>query len=360
MSESVESSEAGVSTGAADRQDLFDAVVHDSPDGIVVMDNTGTIQYVNPASEVLFDRTHTVLQGKPFGYPVMSGKTTDIEVLRPGKPPKVVQMRVANIRWEGRSGLLATLRDISESIRLTNELKRSNRDLEEFASVISHDIRAPLRNVSLLASWLATDHSSDLNEEALDDIALMRKTTDRMSSMVEDLLSYCRVASSKKVTKGVSLDEVLSDAIDALQEEIFKKDTQIVKDPLPSIDCNIAQMVTLFKNILANAIAYCPIKPKIVISAEGEDDMVLIRVSDNGIGIEEKFWDDVFLPFKHLYSKETHEGSGIGLATCKKIVELHNGLIWLTSEPGVGSVVHVRLPIKKSVDWLDVTKRTTE
>jgi len=202
----------------------------------------------------------------------------------------------------------------------------------------------------MLTRWLSEDHAGDLNEEALDDVSLMRKTIARMTSMVEDLLSYCRVTEGDKIARNVNLQDVLVDAIDELQEEIFNKDAQIVKDSLPSLDCNIVQMVTLFRHILSNAIAYSLDKPRIVVRAELQGNTHLIRISDNGIGIEEKYWDDIFLPFNHLHSKDTHKGSGIGLATCKKIVDMHHGKIWITSELGVGSVVHITLPAKNVQD----------
>jgi len=340
----------GLSTDFDVSAELFNAVVRNSPDAIVVTDKLGTIRYVNPASESLFGRSNSFLQGKPFGFPIVCGETTEIEILQSGKAPAIAQMRVTTIEWQGQSGMLATLRDVSESIRLTNELKRSNKDLQEFASVISHDIRAPLRNLEMLTRWLSEDHAGDLNEEALDDVSLMRKTIARMTSMVEDLLSYCRVTESDKIARNVNLQDVLVDAIDELQEEIFNKDAQIVKDSLPSLDCNIVQMVTLFRHILSNAIAYSLDKPRIVVRAELQGNTHLIRISDNGIGIEEKYWDDIFLPFNHLHSKDTHKGSGIGLATCKKIVDMHHGKIWITSELGVGSVVHITLPAKNVQD----------
>ncbi len=323
----------------------FNNVVQNSPDGIVVTDTDGFIQYVNPASEFMFGRNKEALIGQSFGYPVMSGDTTEIEVLHPGKPHVVAEMRVVQIEWEGETGMLATLRDMSERIQLTNDLKRSNKDLESFASVVSHDIRAPLRNLHLLAGWLQQDHAGELNSDAMEDIELMRKTTTRMQRMVDDLLQYSRTTSSEgKVSTEVQLEDVLADALDILREDIFRMDAQIINDPLPTIDCNIQQMVALFRHIISNAIAYCPIKPRITITADCEDDICHLKFHDNGIGVEEKYWEKIFVPFNHLHSKDTHDGSGIGLATCKKIVDRHNGKIWLESESGVGSVVHVQLP----------------
>ncbi|MFK7994218.1 MAG: ATP-binding protein [Granulosicoccus sp.] len=324
----------------------FDSVVKNSPDGIVVMDYEGVIQYVNRASELMFGRSKEELIGKELGYPVMSGETVEIEVLHHGRPPCVAEMRVVSIDWRGQSSLLATLRDISKRIKLTNELLRSNKELEKFASVVSHEIRAPLRNLHLLSGWLLEDHSSDLNADAMEDVELMRKTTASMQRMVEDLLHYCRAGLRHKLSSDVKLEEVLLDALDSLQEEIFSSDAQVIKDPLPTIDCNVQAMVTLFRHIISNAITYCSQKPRIMVKSSRVDGMWKISFTDNGVGVEKKYWEKIFIPFNHLQTSDTYAGSGIGLATCKKIAELHHGKIWLESDPGGGSVVHVCLPEK--------------
>jgi len=255
-------------------------------------------------------------------------------------------MRIVKVNWNGSSSFLATLRDVSEHIQLTNDLVRSNKEMTKFASVVSHEIRAPLRNLHLLSGWLLEDHSDNLSVDALEDVQLMRKTSARMQRMIDDLLSYCRCGLYYEVSPDVDLEEVLVEALDSLQAEIDSKEALIVRDSLPTIDCSVQQMVTIFKHILSNAIAYCSAKPQIMVTASRQGDMWKISFLDNGIGVEKKFWDKIFVPFNHLHSKDIYEGSGIGLATCKKIVELHNGKIWLESDPGIGSAVHVCLPEK--------------
>ncbi len=338
---------ADMESALADSESRFNNVVQNSPDGIVVTDPEGVIEYVNPAAEFMFGRDRIALIGQSFGYPVMSGDTTEIEVLHPQRDHVVAEMRVVTIEWEGQTGMLATLRDMSLRIQLTRDLERSNKDLESFASVVSHDIRAPLRNLHLLAGWLQQDHSADLKPDALEDIELMRKTTTRMQRMVEDLLQYSRVTSAQaRMSKEVDLGEVLVDALESLEKEVFRADAQISNEPLPTIDCCIPQMITMFRHIIGNAIAYCTNQPKIVITAKRLDAVWQLSFSDNGIGVEDKYKEKIFTPFNHLQSKEAHDGSGIGLATCKKIVARHEGRIWLESKPDVGSVVHVCLPAR--------------
>ncbi|MFK8079168.1 MAG: ATP-binding protein [Granulosicoccus sp.] len=326
----------------------LNSVVYHSPDGIVVMDPEGTIEYVNKASEIMFGRSTQRLLGRSFGYPVMTGDTTEIEVLHLGRPICVAEMRVVKVEWQGRTSFLATLRDVSERIQLTNKLMRTNKDLEKFASVVSHEIRAPLRNLNLLSGWLLEDHSRDLNSDATEDVQLIRKTTARMQRMVEDLVSYSRCGLRPKLAKEVDLEEVLVDALDSLHDEISSTDAHIVHDFLPTIDCNVQQMVTVFQHIISNAIAFCSNNPRIMVTVSRDNELWKISFIDNGIGVEEKFWDKIFVPFNHLHSRDDYEGTGIGLATCRKIVELHGGRIWLESEPAVGSVVHVCLPEKQT------------
>lgn len=338
---------ADMNSALAASEARFNNVVQNSPDGIVVTNSQGVIEYVNPAAENMFGRDRAALTGQSFGYPVMLGDTTEIEVLHPKQYHVVVEMRVVAIEWEGQTGMLATLRDMSLRIQLTRDLERSNKDLESFASVVSHDIRAPLRNIHLLAGWLQQDHSADLKPDALEDIELMRKTTTRMQRMVEDLLQYSRVTSAQaKVSKDVDLGEVLADALDSLEKEIFRADAQISNDSLPTINCSIPQMVTLFRHIIGNAIDYCTNQPKIVITAKLNDSVWHLCFDDNGIGVEDKYKERIFTPFNHLHSKDDHEGSGVGLATCKKIVARHEGRIWLESKSDAGSVVHVCLPAR--------------
>lgn len=336
----------------------FRNVVNSSPDGVVVTRADGIIQFVNPAAETMFGLSAGQLVGKPFHYSNAEGASVEIEVLQPGRAPLIAEMRVVIIEWDDQPAMLATLRDISERIQLTKDLMRSNQDLEEFASVLSHDIRAPLRNLNLLSGWLKKDHSTDLNSDALEDVELIQTITARMQRMVDDLLHYSRVSARQKKTPDVDLNLILEDTLASLSEDIFRREAQIHSTWLPAIDCNVAQMTILFKNVIQNSIQYCSVQPEIHISAVRRNHSWLLSFVDNGDGIEKRSWERVFLPFNHLHPDGDKQGAGIGLATCKKIVNTHNGEIWLESAETQGSTVYVLLPAK-SVTGSNVTMTET-
>jgi len=342
-----ERSESDLKQALTQSKQTLDSVVRNLPDGVVVTDPEGTILFVNPAAQDMFGYSAQKLLGRSFGYPVVSGETSEIEILHPRKLPIVVEMRVANVNWESKSGLLATLRDVSTRIKLTNDLKQRNKELDNFTSILSHEIMAPLRSMHQLSGWLLEDHAADLDDDATEDVEMVRKLSSRMQRMIEDLLCYSRVNSSGPITRQVKLDEVLQDALDSLEGDIFRTDAQVVTEPLPVIDGRVRQLVTLFRHIVSNAILYCESQPSIYIDATVTARTVTLRVRDNGIGVEEEYWDRVFIPFNHLQSRDSYEGTGVGLATCRKIVELHSGSIKLESEPGKGSLVSVTLPVEQ-------------
>jgi len=326
----------------------FNNVVDSSPDGIVVIDDQGIIQYVNPAAERLFGHSRERLVGESFGYPTVVGEKAEIEVLTTEEKPTLTEMRVVEIDWNGQAAYLATLRDISERHALLSELHRSNKDLEQFASVVSHDVRSPLRNMYLLTGWLLDDHATELNSDAMEDIQLIRNTTTRMQRLLEDLLHYSRVDRVKRISRQVSLDIILDDALDNLADEIFRSELQLERENLPAIDCNVQQMVTFFQHILSNTMVHCVRKPEVKISCKTGPRTCHISIADNGVGIEKKYLSTIFIPFNHLRSNDSHEGSGVGLATSKKIIERHAGRIWIESEPSIGSTVHVEIPLHSS------------
>lgn len=220
--------------------------------------------------------------------------------------------------------------------------------MNQVASVLSHDVRSPLRNLHLLTGWLQDDHSADLNADAMEDIQLIRSTTTRLQRLLEDLINYCRVDRAQKTKANIRLDNVLSDALSSLEADILTSGLQLTQESLPEIDCDPDQMVTFFRHVLSNALVHCIRKPEIRISCATNRSSCHIRIADNGVGIEKQYLPNIFTPFNYLHSRDSHEGSGIGLATSKKIIEQHGGTIWLESEIGVGSVVHVDIPLHSS------------
>lgn len=326
-------------------EERFNNLVFNAPDGSIVIDSAGIIRYLNPAAEALFGYSRDRLLGQTFGYPALAGNKAEIEILKPGGQLVLAEMRVVDIEWDGRPARLATLRDVSELDSTLAELRRVTKDLKQFASIVSHDVRSPLRNLYLLTGWLLDDHAASLNLQAMEDIQLIRSTTTRMQRLLEDLLLYIRVDRVKRMASDISLDQVLDDALDELSNDIAEHGAQIQREPLPVIDCNVQQMVTFFRHIISNSIVHSDTTPQIDINCTSNATSCRISISDNGIGIEERHIEDIFIPFNHLHSSKQHGGSGVGLATSKKIVECHGGRIWLESERGVGTTVFAELPL---------------
>ena len=322
----------------------FNNVVNSSPDGIVVTNTDAVIQFVNPTAEVMFGLSRDDLLGKPFHYSDLSETTVEIEVLQVNRAPLIAEMRVVDIEWEAQPAMLATLRDVSERIQMTQDLMQSNKDLEEFASVLSHDIRAPLRNIDLLAGWLQKDHAANLDPEAQEDINLIKTTANRMQHMIEDLLHYSRVSTRQRKLGSINLNDVMTDALDQLAQVIFDTGADIQYQDLPIVDCNPQQIKILFSHLIENSILHCESKPRIRISAQKQDHFWVLSFQDNGVGVPSDLWEKVFQPFDHFRSDSDKRGIGIGLATCKKIAGTHNGEIWLESSAEQGSTVFVKLP----------------
>ena len=323
----------------------FRLLVQNSPDGIIVSNHKGRILYANPEAALMFGRSAENLTGKCFGYPISTGKSTEIEVLRLDKKPKVAQMRVAEIEWEGESAFMCSIRDLSSRVRLMEDLKRSNEDLNKFAEAISQNIRMPLHNIGSLASWLKENNTATMNADASEDLQLMVDQAAYAQNMIEDLLKYNQLSAHQKQSADVNLQDALNEAIESLSSDIFRSGAEIESCQLPKLNCNYAQMVTLFENLISNAINYCDGKPRVIIDCEKKPDSWTLSIKDNGIGIDNKNWQNVFLPFNQLQKKKGRNSTGIGLATCQKIIEQHSGQIWFESSVTTGTTVFIQMPV---------------
>ncbi|NQZ70958.1 MAG: response regulator, partial [Lentisphaeria bacterium] len=227
------------------------------------------------------------------------------------------------------------------------ELKRSNEDLEEFARVTSHDLKAPVRHMMTLAEFLLEDYSDVLDEEGKINLSDMIKAGERMRQLIDSLLAYSQVDGLLQHFSEIDLNMIRDEAIENLSSHINESGAIISSETLPCMSGNRDFMKQVFQNILSNAIKYRdnerPIE--IEISYLKETDAQIILFKDTGIGFNQKFADKVFAPFKRLVAKEDFEGTGIGLATVKKIVERHGGSISVKSEIGIGSEFKLCFPI---------------
>lgn len=221
------------------------------------------------------------------------------------------------------------------------ELERSNKDLEQFAYIASHDLQEPLRMVGSYMQLIEKRYKGKLDESADEFIHFAVDGAARMKQLIADLLNYSRLNRESNITE-VDLNDLLSSVLHNLSSVIKEKEALIYVENLPVIHADETQMIQLFQNLLSNAMKFTEpeIKPTIKISCERLDHHWLFAVADNGIGIESQYAERIFVVFKQLHTKAKYNGTGIGLAIAKKIVERHGGRIWFNSEPGKGSVFY--------------------
>ncbi len=231
-----------------------------------------------------------------------------------------------------------------ELTKQATELQRSNKELREFAYVASHDLQEPLRMVASYTQLLSRRYKGKLDDDADEFINFAVEGANRMQQLINDLLKYSRVDNRKRELKPMPLVDAYDWAVANLEMSIADTGTIITHDELPSVMGDTSQLGQLLQNLIANAMKFrSQESPAIHISAKQESDMWVISVTDNGIGIEEEFRERIFVIFQRLHHREAYEGTGIGLALCKKIVEQHGGTIWLDSTFGEGTTFHFTL-----------------
>lgn len=228
---------------------------------------------------------------------------------------------------------------------LLKELERSNRELEQFAYVTSHDLKEPLRMISSFTQLLEQKFKGQFDEDANNYINYIVDGTTRMQRLLDDLLAYSRISNEVKY-EPLNLTEIVNESIHNLKVAIDENQAEISVDPLPEIVANRTQMIQLFQNLIANAIKFqSEKKPVIHVSCEEKENKYHFSVKDNGIGIDKNNLDRVFKMFQRLHTAEEYDGTGIGLSITKKIVQQHNGAVWVESKLGEGSTFYFSMPV---------------
>ena len=238
-------------------------------------------------------------------------------------------------------------REISEHMvakhrlkKLTADLESSNKELEQFAYVASHDLKEPLRIVSSYMKLLEKRYREKLDGDAFEFIKYAVDSSERMQKMVDDLLTFSRVQTIGREFDAVRSDEALDKSIENLHVAIKETGAVIERGALPALRADASQLAHVFQNLIGNAIKFRGVeRPKIRVSAKEDGRQWVFSVDDNGVGFDMRYKDKLFQVFQRLHGRE-YPGSGIGLATCKRIVERHGGRIWADSEPGRGSTFY--------------------
>jgi PAS domain S-box-containing protein len=241
------------------------------------------------------------------------------------------------------------------------ELETSNHDLQQFASVASHDLQEPLRKILIFSTLLRDKHKNEFSPESTAYLEKIIASSDRMRAMIVDILGYSRLSTNASPFTLTNLGEVINEVIEDYEILIKEKSATIVVENLPKIEANRGQMKQVFQNLISNSIKFSKpeVDPVIIITSEYREEdpfsaesttntaTCSITVSDNGIGFNDQYRDKIFSLFERLNTKDKYEGSGIGLAITKKIIDKHNGTIRATSEEGQGARFVITLPLRQ-------------
>ncbi|MEL7534717.1 MAG: tetratricopeptide repeat protein [Bacteroidota bacterium] len=253
-------------------------------------------------------------------------------------------LELKNQEIQSQNSLLA---EQSQSIRTQNRLlQQSNADLEQFAYAASHDLREPLRTIRAYMQLLEKRYAPKLDEPALEFIHFAADGAARMDELLQDLLKYSRIGRSGLQPERINLDQVLQKVVRNLDKQIMDTQAVVSISPMPEIEGYEAEINLLFQNLISNAIKFHRkgVNPEIKVSVSAMASNYLFRISDNGIGIPAEFKDAIFTLFQRLHARNEYEGTGIGLALCKKVVKSHLGEIWLDPAVTEGTTFCIQLP----------------
>lgn len=336
----------------------FKGLLEAAPDAIVIMDNTGLIKLVNVQAEKLFgyNRNELIQQQiemlviekskttRIFELPKIGGLALDVFGRKKSGIEFPVEISLSPLQSEEGLLISAAIRDISDRKQI-KELEYKNKELEQFAYIASHDLQEPLNTITSFINLFEAENKIKLNDEGKAYIGYIRQSADRMTELITDILEYSRIGGKSQLDT-VDCNKVVKDVMDDMKANIVETKTELQIGQLPVIKGYPVEIRLLFQNLISNAIKFrkkdqpCIIK----ISCKKGNGSNHFVVEDNGIGIDEKYKDKIFIIFQRLHNSRQYEGTGIGLAHCKKIVEFHNGKIWIESELGIGSKFHFTLP----------------
>jgi len=261
-----------------------------------------------------------------------------------------VETSLKYVSQENEDHIIAVARDITERKRaeerqaqLLQEVKSVNKELKDFAYIVSHDLKAPLRGIKTLTDWLATDYADKLDENGKEQLNLLLNRVQRMHNLIDGVLKYSRVGRVKEEKVKVDLNGLVSEVIDMVAPPENIEIT--VENKLPVVECEQIRIMQVFQNLLSNAVKYMD-KPKgqVRIGCVEEDSFWNFSISDNGPGIEEKYFEKIFQMFQTLTPRDEFESTGIGLTVVKKIIEMYGGRILVESEVGNGTTFFFTLP----------------
>ncbi len=345
---------------------------------VAITDAQGTITYVNDRfcqisqyqREELIARTHRIINSgyhapeffQDLWSTIASGQIWRGEIKNRAKDGSYYWVDTTIVPFLDESGkpwqYLAIRRDITERKQREREvrefatqLQRSNRELENFAYIVSHDLQEPLRKMKSFSQLLARECQGQFtdNEKAHRYLDYIIDAAQRQRTMIQALLNYSRLGKNDSPKVSIDLAAVVGKVLEDLSIPIAETQATVMVSDLPTVGASATQMAQLFLNLIGNGIKFRgEAPPRIRISAQLQSSEWLISVQDNGIGLNPKYAERIFQIFQRLHSRSEYPGTGIGLAICRKIVEAHGGRIWVVSEPGQGSTFYFTLPVSLS------------
>jgi len=366
---------------------LFAGILEISVDAVISMDEEHRIVLFNQGAESIFGYSTEEIIGEPlevllperfrerhvrhvsdFSGGTVSSRRMDErrEVFgrRKDGTEFPAEASISKLEVGGRRIFSVVLRDITgrkeheAALAMhARELARSNRELAAFAAIASHDLQEPLRKIRTFGDRLRSEAAEDLSGRSKEYLLRMQSAATRMSDLIADLLAYARVTSRSDPFARIDLTQIAREEAEGLDVRLQETGGSIRVEALPMIDADRAQMRQLFHNLLGNALKFHRegVPPEVVITgslSEEDGGVAEIQVQDNGIGFEEKHRDRIFELFGRLHGRDDYEGTGMGLAICKKIVERHGGTISPRSIPGVGTTMIVRIPLRQCLSPL--------
>jgi two-component system sensor kinase FixL len=365
-------------------QARLSGILDSAMDAIITIDADQQITFFNGAAERMFLHAAEAVIGQPltivlpqryhsahylhvraFGQTNVTRRTMgalgDITGVRSDGTEFPIEASISQFDVAGQKRYTVILRDITERkhaeerLRAANaRLEQSNRELQDFAYVASHDLQEPLRKIQAFGDRLQQRYGDVLEEEGRDYLERMQRAAERMQTLIDDLLTFSRVTTHPQPVVSCDLALVAREVVVDLEMRVEQTGGTIEIGDLPVIQADPLQMRQLLQNLISNALKFqVPQRaPVITVSAHivgetqtfGTTPVCVLEVRDNGIGFDEKYLDRIFTPFQRLHGRGEYEGTGMGLAICRRIAERHGGNITATSKPGQGSVFIVRLP----------------
>jgi len=337
----------------------FRNMIEKDADGIIIVDSNGVVRFANPAAEVLFSCKAEEFLGQLFGFPVVAGETTELDIVH-GKAGKIIaEMRVVEMDWEGERAYLASLRDITERKRMIEELEQTRQQelqlKDQFLSHVSHELRSPLSVIHQFVTILSDRLAGDLNAQQDEFLEITLQNVNQLRTMIDDLLDVTRVGTGKLTfePRVISIAEVVAETLETFQTTSIERGVILLADipgVLPLIFADPQRLRQILINLIDNAFKFTPKEGTITVRAQAFDqdpNFLCMTVADTGCGINS---DDTKNIFDRLFQgsniiDNSRKGLGLGLYICKELVSLHGGQIWAESQTGGGSTFSFTLPI---------------